>query len=85
MVNQQDTRYYNNFGFENSRIFPFPYFCFLLQLLSFNFRDKICSLLFSFEILRGKWARGRPKVIALRMPCIWPLYSLGDENVLISQ
>ena len=72
----------------NVSSFPFPFFFFLLQI-SFNFSILFVSserqrlfLTFSFEILRGKFARGRPESIPTRMPNVWPLCYWSQCSIL---
>lgn len=55
--------------------FPFPYFCFLLQIsmnvLSLILRDSTCFLSFPLNFCAGNW--GRPEFISSRMFYVWPL------------
>ena len=74
LANQQETRTWISFVFENSRVLLFPTFVsFHRFLIRFQFsfthivRQKL-FLVFSFEILRGKSARGWPELISSCMP-----------------
>lgn len=79
LVNQQETCTWISFVFEKSPVFLFPTFVFFyrflwtFQLSLASFARQQLFLVFSFEILRERLARGRPKLIPLRMPDVWSL------------
>ena len=79
LANQQETRTWISFVFENSRVLLFPTFVsFHRFLIRFQFsfthivRQKL-FLMLSFEILRGKSARGWPELISSCMPDVQTL------------